>query len=270
MTPESKRSRFGRIHWIRSSFEGCGEFGVSLFHTIGEIFLLLADTLRCIPRGALNTHELAQQMARVGVSSMPLALITVSFSAMVLALHTVGQFQKFGAAQYVGGLISISVVKEIAPVISAIVIAGRVGSSMAAELGSMKVTEQIDALRALATSPVEYLVVPRFLACVIMLPILVVFADVVGTAGGYLVAVKAGVTSESYIASVQHLTVFYDVFAGLLKTIPFGMIIATVSCHQGLGTTGGAAGVGRATTTAVVMSMIFIYVADYFLSALLY
>jgi phospholipid/cholesterol/gamma-HCH transport system permease protein len=208
-------------------------------------------------------------MAHIGVDSLPLVIVTVGFSGMVLSLYTSVEFIRLGAQKYVGGLVGLSVAREIAPVISAIVVSARVGSAIAAELGTMVVTQQVDALRALATSPTEYLVVPRFVACVVMLPVLGVFANLAGIGGGYLVAVHAGVHPAVYLDSLRLFVENQDLVVGLVKTVPFAIIISLVSCHQGLYTKGGAAGVGRATTSSVVMCIMLVYVADFFLSFLL-
>lgn len=246
-----------------------GRVTAGLFQFIGELLLLFVDTLKFVGSGAVNLRHTVYQMSVIGVNSLPIVMITVGFSGMVLALYTAVEFLKIGSTKYVGGLVGLSVAREIAPVITAVVVAARVGSAIAAELGTMRVTEQIDALRALATSPVEYLVVPRFLASVFMMPVLGVFALVTGVVGGYLVAVYVGVPAPSYILSVRKLVELQDVVTGLVKTVPFAVIISMVGCHQGLYTAGGAAGVGRATTSSVVLCVILIYAADFFLSSVL-
>jgi phospholipid/cholesterol/gamma-HCH transport system permease protein len=235
------------------------------FGYVGEVSILFWQTLRYV----LTPGDPFPAMANVGMNSMPISLITIAFSGMVLALYTASQMAKLGLGQYVGGLVGVTMARELAPVLAAVVVAARVGSSIAAELGTMKVTEQIDALRSLATNPVQYLVAPRFIACVTMLPVLALFGIVVGTLGGFLVAQTEGVGRQLYFDSVLQYVSISDVVTGVLKTVVFGAIVAIVSCHQGLTTTGGASGVGRATTRSVVLCIVLIYAADFAIVRLL-
>lgn len=244
-------------------------WALEFFGFFGGIFELLLDTIRYVLRGAVSYRHTVRQMAEVGVGSLFVALITVGFSGAVACLYIAIQLVKVGQQGFVGGLIGKSLAIEIAPVITSVVVAARVGSAMAAELGSMVVTEQVDALRALATSPTRYLVVPRVLGTVIMLPLVTILAGCAGVFGGYVAAVSNGVASNIYWASLQDMLTTTDIRNGLMKTIPFALIISLVGCRQGLTTQGGAAGVGRATTSAVVFAMIGIFVADFFLSVIL-
>jgi phospholipid/cholesterol/gamma-HCH transport system permease protein len=210
-------------------------------------------------------------MEEVGVRSLPVVLITAIFTGAVLALQTHSGFKRFGAEGLVGSVVSLSITRELGPVLASIMVAGRVGSSMAAELGTMRVTEQIDALITMATDPVRYLVLPRFIASLLMLPILVVFADLIGILGGYIVAVNAlGTSSTTYINRTLQYLEFADVSVGLIKAVVFGMIITIVGCQMGFYTEGGAEGVGRATTRAVVGASILILISNYVLTALLF
>jgi phospholipid/cholesterol/gamma-HCH transport system permease protein len=244
---------------------------ITFFEQVGELTLLLSRTVATILRGRVALAETLSQMASIGVDSLPIVLVTIAFSGAVLSLHTASQLHKLGGDQFVGGLVGISMAREAAPVLAAVVVAARVGSAIAAELGSMKVTEQIDALRALAVSPIYYLVVPRFIASVVMMPVMTVFANVAGILGGYLVAVyAAGITAGVFWNSVQQMLPWRDVALGLTKTFVFGAIIALVGCDRGLQTQGGAAGVGRSTTSAVVLAIVLIYVSDYFLAAAMF
>lgn len=237
----------------------------------GELTLLLLRTLGAILTGGILVRETFRQMLVVGVQSVPITLITISSSGMVVALHTVSQFKKMGMESLIGGVVAISMAREAAPMLTAIVVAARVGSAIAAEIGTMAVTEQVDALRSLGVSPVRYLVVPRFLAAVLMLPVLTVFADAAGIAGGWIVSVLgADVRSSVYLNSVFNMLGQRDLFLGLAKTFVFGAIIAVVGCAQGLRTTGGASGVGRSTTAAVVTSIVLVYVADYIMAELMF
>lgn len=237
---------------------------------IGQLALLFWEGSAHILRGAVSYRHTMRQMADIGVGSLLVALVTVGFSGAVAALYAGQQLVKFGQVGFLGGLVGKSLALEIAPVITAIVVSARSGSAMAAELGSMQVTEQVDALRSMGVSPVRYLVVPRLLAAVIMLPLVTVLANVAGLLGGAFASVVGnGVSSSIYWSSFQTMTTVGDQLQGLIKTIPFAFLIALIACRQGLYTRGGARGVGTATTSAVVFAMIGIYVADFFLTMLL-
>jgi phospholipid/cholesterol/gamma-HCH transport system permease protein len=234
---------------------------------MGDLGLLFMRTMGALLRGRILVGEALRQMSLIGVNSLPINLVVTAFSGMVLALHTANQLKRLGAEGLVGGLVAISSAREGAPVLAAIVLSARVGSSIAAELGTMVVTEQVDALRSLGVSPVHYLVVPRFIAAVVMLPILTIFGNIAAMAGGLMVSyLSAGISATIYTNSIRSLLQPDDVYLGLLKTVVFGAIVAIVGCNQGLRTTGGAAGVGKSTTSSVVNSMILVYIADYFLS----
>jgi len=243
---------------------------VGVIEYVGSTSILFMQTLRYILGLGVNLRDTIEQMALIGVNSMGITLMTVALSAAVLALHTTGLMVKYGAGSFVGGVIAVSLARETAPVLVGIVVSARVGSAIAAELGSMTVTEQIEALRSLAVSPIQYLIVPRFLAAIIMLPLLTMNANLIGMLGGFLVAINYGVTQASYLNSVKMMLPVYDLVMGLVKTVFFGAIITIVSCHQGLSTGGGATGVGRSTTTAVVLSMLFVFIADFVLSYIMW
>lgn len=232
----------------------------------GQLALILGESFWFIVRGKVSLRQLFAQMAEVGVGSLLVAIITVGFSGAVLALYTSQTFAQYGQASLAGGLVGKSLALEITPVITAIVISARSGSSMAAEIGSMTVTEQVDALRTLATSPVEYLVVPRLLGTMLMMPIVAAFANLAGLFGAALTSNMGGISPAMFWSSFQNITTTQDMIEGLLKTIPFGMLIALIGCRQGLATTGGAQGVGKATTSAVVFASMAVYVTDFFIS----
>lgn len=233
----------------------------------GDFWLLFRNSVLEILRGRLLLGETLRQMSQLGVNSLPISLLIMGFSGMVLALHTANQLKRLGMEGLIGGIVAVSSAREGAPVLTAIAVAARVGSAIAAEVGTMAVTEQVDALRSLGVSPVRYLVVPRLVAAVVMLPILTLFACVAGILGGMLVAEwSSGVSPQIYLHSVQDLLQPRDIYLGMLKTLVFGGIIALVGCLQGLRATGGAAGVGRATTSAVVLSIVLVYIADYVLA----
>ncbi len=237
---------------------------------LGQAALMLAAALRWVLRGRLEIRETVVQLNRIGVESIPVVLITGAFAGMVLAFQSARQLADFGAQGFVGGLVGLSIAREAAPVFTAITAAGRVGAGIAAEIGTMAVTEQIDALRVLATDPVRYLVVPRLAAAALALPILTVFANVVGGAGGYAVATAAGISGGAFLSSLQRFLWPYDIVVGLIKAVFFGLIIASVGCYRGLHATGGADGVGRATTGAVVVAIVLVLVFNYFLDLIFF
>ncbi len=247
----------------------------SLFETffteIGRFAILLWRVLMWTPRPPYDVKQLLQQMIQVGIQSVPVVLLTAMFTGMVMAIQTYRVLVRFNAEAYVGSLVSLSMVRELACVLSALMIAGRCGSAMGAELGTMRVTEQIDALEVLATDPIHYLVVPRVWATTLMLPLLVGIADAVGIFGGYLVAViMMGSNPVTYLANTFQYMELNDLTSGLIKAAVFGLIIATVGCQKGFYTSGGAAGVGRATTQAVVAGSIAVLIADFFLTKILF
>lgn len=222
-------------------------------------------------RGILDWKILWSQMVEVGVNSLPIALLIAVFTGIVIGLQTSLQFARFGALSMLGGVVALSFARELAPVLTGVVVAGRVGSSFAAEIGSMKVTEQIDALRALAVNPISYLVLPRLLACLFMLPILVLFSDIVGVLGGFVMSnLYTQIDFRTYVDSISLLVVARDVLGGLLKGVFFGLLIAIVGCYKGLHVQGGASGVGKATTESVVLAIILIFLSNCIFSALLF
>jgi phospholipid/cholesterol/gamma-HCH transport system permease protein len=241
------------------------------FREFGRFALVLWRLLRWTPRRPWDVRELLRQMVRVGVDSLPVILLTAMFTGMVLALQTFTVLVRFGAERYVGSLVSLSLVRELAPVIGGLVIAGRAGSAMGAELGTMRVTEQIDALEVMATDPIHYLVVPRVWATVLVMPLLVLVANGIGIYGGYLVSVVLmGANPVSYMENTFRYMDLADLNSGLIKAAFFGLLIATIGCQQGLYTRGGAEGVGIATTRSVVVASIAILISDFFLTKVLF
>lgn len=212
-----------------------------------------------------------EQSKKAGYDSLPIISLISLFIGMILALQMAYFMQRIGSEIYIASLVALSLVREMGPIITALIVAGRVGAANTAEIGSMQVTEQIDALETLSANPVKYLVVPRLLALSIMLPLLTLYADIVGIFGGYLICVyKLGIASSLYLNVTFDALLFKDVFTGLFKTIFFGMIIALVSCYQGFNVEGGAEGVGKATTRSVVTTFILIIAADCFFTAVFY
>ncbi|MBU1727149.1 MAG: ABC transporter permease [Candidatus Omnitrophica bacterium] len=218
-----------------------------------------------------KTGRIIEQAKKTGIDSFPIVSLIALFIGFIFALQTAYFMQRIGSELYIASLVALSVVRELGPVITALVVAGRVGAAITAELGSMQVTEQIDALETLGTNPVKYLVVPRFIALSFMLPLLTIYADAIGIFGSYLICVfKLGISSAMYMRVTFEALLFKDLFTGLFKTIFFGMIIAFVSCYEGFNVEGGAEGVGKATRHSVVTSFILIIAADCFFTALFY
>ena len=250
--------------------ESIGLSVLEMLEYLGSIIILTLETIYHFKKSP-NIKHIIVQMAHLGADTLPIVLLTILFTGMVLTLQTAHEFIKYGAQSSVGGVVAIAMGRELAPVLTGVVTAGRVGAAITAEIGSMKVTEQIDALKVMATNPVAYLVVPRLIACVFMLPVLVIFADMIGTVGGYLVAtLYADINSITYFQSIKVFTVVNDVTGGLIKGAVFGAIIAIVGCYKGLNAPNGAVGVGKATTGSVVNSIIAIFIMNYFLSLILY
>lgn len=213
---------------------------------------------------------LMPQLYYVGTRSAPVVMLLGAFMGMVLSVELYSQFETFGQEVRMGGVINIAVVRHIGPVLAAIMLAGRVGCSVSAELGTMRVTEQIDALRAMGADPIAYLVVPRVIACVLMIPILTIFSDVLGIFGGYMVTVRGfGVNEQAYWQFSANFIAGYDVLTGLLKSVMFGLFIGLISCYKGFHCQPGASGVGRAATDSFVTSFVAIIISNFFLAKFL-
>lgn len=238
---------------------------------VGECTTLLGDALFRLFRRPLEFKETISQMAFIGVASVPIVALTTFASGAVLSLYSAELLVRYGATSLAGAAVGLAVTREIAPVLAGIMVAARAGSAMAAQIGSMAVTEQVDALRSLNVHPTNYLVIPRLVAAVTMLPVLALFGVYSGVLGGYVVSVyRAGVSDGSFWQSIRQFVEPSDFVNGMLKTVVFGLIVALVACQQGLRTKGGAVGVGKATTHTVVISMVLIYVMNYFLTALMF
>src|SRR5215831_8651168 len=219
-------------------FESVGNTVLRVFEQFGRFFQMLGRTAAWMVRPPYDVPELLRQMVRVGWDSIPVVLVTTLFTGMVLALQTFNGFARFHAENLVGSVVALSLTRELSPVLVALMVTGRVGSAMAAELGTMRVTEQIDALTALGTEPVQYLIVPRVCASIAMMPLLVLMADAVGMYGGYLVAVQLlGANPVTYVDnSFKYLTVSDDVVSGLIKAAAFGLIFSLIACVRGYDT----------------------------------
>ena len=235
---------------------------------IGRVLMLTFETLWWMVRPRYRVMQLLDAMDFIGVQSLFIVALTGTFSGMVLALQTVNSLRTFSAEGVVGSIVAISLTREISPVFSALMVTARAGSAMAAELGNMRVTEQIDALTTMGVSPVQYLLSPRLLSCVLMLPLLCIIYTCVGMAGSYLVAVQwLSVDPGIFISNIEKYLVPKDFWMGEIKAAVFGFLISTISCAQGFYASGGAKGVGEATTRAVVQSAVAILIANYVLTS---
>ncbi len=266
-----------RTFWVLKTVDRFSSPVVHIIEEIGDIFLLMGRLLAATFNLLVHPHRLRrfyyqsilEQMVQVGVNSIPVVITTALFTGMVLALQTgVTMEAKIeGSSVFIGNIVNLSLTRELGPVLTALLVTGRVGSAMAAEIGSMKITEQLDALRTLAANPVEYIGVPRFLAIIVMLPLLTILADVLGSLGGWLVATfHLGISSHVYWEGAFNTVQFSDVSSGISKSFFFAIILCIFALYRGFTTRGGAVGVGRSTTGAVVNASITILIADYFLT----
>ncbi len=251
--------------------DSIGLFFIRVFEQTGLWFRMLWRTVRWSIRPPFEVGEWFRQMVRLGVNSIPVVFLTTMFTGMVMALQTFNGFQRVHAENFVGSVVALAMLRELSPVLVGLMVTGRVGSSMAAEIGTMRVTEQIDALKALATDPVQYLFVPRVIAGIVMLPFLTVLGDALGIGGGYLVAVKLmGANPYLYQNNTFQFLEMNDMWSGLTKAAIFGLILTLTGCVRGYYTSGGAEGVGRSTTQAVVSASLIILFSDFFLTKLMF
>jgi phospholipid/cholesterol/gamma-HCH transport system permease protein len=246
-----------------------GKKGAGIVEYLGGLGTLLVQTLHAAVTRPFYGSEVIAQMDDLGVKSVSITGITALFTGMVLALQTAYALAAFGGKMFIGQVVAVSLVRELGPVLTALMVGGRVGSGITAELGSMTVTEQVDALRSMAVSPIRRLVLPRVLAIVIMLPILTALADVLGIFGGLFIAVvELRMTPPDYLNSIWNHLAIQDITSGIAKTFFFGLIVAIIGCYNGLQVSGGATSVGHATTRTVVGASISILVSDFFLTKL--
>lgn len=247
-----------------------GSVVVTAISTLGDVVLFASQMVvwMCIARPRRDT--LLPNFYAVGVLSLPVVALTGTFIGMVLAIHSAEQFRNMGMETRLGAVINMSLVRELGPVLAATMLAGRVGSAMAAVIGTMRVTEQIDALISMGANPIHYLVVPRFLACVLLIPALTIMADFMGIVGGYFHSVIIlGIDHAQYLRNSREFVGGFDLFSGIFKSVVFGAIIAIVSCYQGFHCQAGAEGVGKAATTAFVQSFVMILALDIIMNLLL-
>ncbi|MBF0169936.1 MAG: ABC transporter permease [Nitrospinae bacterium] len=248
-----------------------GAATIYVLTAVGEVSLFAWDILRWSVRPPFKIRAIFEQMMVIGYESTPVISLTAFATGSVLALQSFQGFQRFGAESMVGTVVALSTTRELGPMLTAIMVAARAGSAMAAQLGTMKVTEQIDALYTLSANPIKYLIVPRFIAATLMLPVLTVIADAVGIAGGAFIGVEVlGSNPIVYFKKTFEFLELNDIYSGLFKSMVFGATVAVICCYQGFKTKGGAEGVGQATTSAVVISSILIFILDYVLTAFLF
>ncbi|MBM3467429.1 MAG: ABC transporter permease [Alphaproteobacteria bacterium] len=248
-----------------------GRKTLDFFQIVGILSIFIAKTINGLIRRPFYLNLILRQIISIGYFSLPVVAMTAVFSGAVLALQSYTGFSRFSAESSIATVVVLSITRELGPVLAGLMVAGRVGASIAAEIGTMKVTEQIDALFTLSTDPIKYLVVPRVIASVLTMPCLVLIGDIIGVMGGYLVSVyKLGFNGITYIKNTVEYLETIDVVSGLVKAAVFGFIIAIMSCYHGYHSNKGAKGVGTATTDAVVSSSILILLSNYLITELFF
>lgn len=264
-------SATGSPGYINKILEVVGRRTSGFLTQVGSVLIFFGQTLRWTFSRPFYAKSVLKQMEQIGFNSVPVVVTTALSTGMVLALQSYTGFKRFGAETLIGAVVALSMTRELGPVLTGLMVAGRAGAAMAAELGTMKVTEQIDALETLATNPMKYLVVPRFIASTLMMFFLTILGMMIGITGGYFVGVKLlGSNPVTYINNSIKNTDVTDIWYGLIKALVFGAVVGLIGCYKGFHTEGGAEGVGKATTGAVVVSCMLILILDYFLSALLW
>jgi len=254
----------------RSALHRLGDRVLAVVDQAGEFALLAGLTARAALRPRFPWLECLRQVEAIGARSSTIVLITALFTGMVLALQTGIALARFGAKPYVGSVVGLSLARELGPVLTALMVGGRVGAGITAEIGAMQVTEQVDAIRSMGADPIQKLVLPRVLAATLALPLLTVLADLLGALGGLALAwSQFGIDPNFYVQTIVNTVTVGDFFSGIAKTFVFGWLIATVGCFTALRTTGGTVGVGRATTRAVVAASIGVLITDFFLTQLM-
>jgi phospholipid/cholesterol/gamma-HCH transport system permease protein len=248
-----------------------GRLFLGFLGTVGRLVIFTGSGLAAVVQPPFYFRNLLRQMVEIGYFSLPVVGLTAIFTGMVLALQSYTGFARFSAEGAIANVVVVSITRELGPVLAGLMVAGRIGAAMAAEIGTMRVTEQLDALTTLSTNPMKYMVAPRLLAGLLMLPFLVIIADIIGVFGGYLVAVfKLGFNPANYIQNTWDFMRLEDVISGLVKAGVFGFIITLMGCYHGYYSRGGAQGVGAATTNAVVSAAILILSSDYILTELFF
>jgi phospholipid/cholesterol/gamma-HCH transport system permease protein len=255
---------------MSSNISHLGKWVLEVVQYLGGLVVFAFAAFRQLFRTPVFFTETVLQMYSIGVRSMPLVCLAALSTGAVLGMQTIDILGKFGAVQYVAAVVGLSVVKELSPVITALLVAGRSGSGISAELGSMVVTRQVDALKVLAVNPLKFLATTRIMACMIVVPLLTALADLLGISGGLMIAVfQKGISYRTYILKTLEFLTLSDVLPGLFKGAVFGLIIGVVACYEGLRVKGGTEGVGRSTTAAVVLASLLIFVSDVYLTKIL-
>jgi phospholipid/cholesterol/gamma-HCH transport system permease protein len=266
-SPTAPRGTLARLH---ASVADVGELALQVVEGAGDISLFAWRMIGWLLTRLPRRDTLIANMYTIGVQSLPVVAVIGTFTGMVLAVQSYTQFREFGLETQLGGVINKSMFRELGPVLAATMLAGRVGSAMAAELGTMRVTEQIDALSAMGANPIHYLVVPRFLSCLLLIPSLTIMAIFMGVAGGYFYCVSIiGIDSHHYTTNARRFVENWDLFYGIVKSCFFGATIGIVSCYRGFNCQPGAEGVGRAATTSFVYSFVIIIILDLLLSIIM-
>ena len=256
---------------INSLVDVIGVWVIDVLSELGSTIMFIAQTIYIMFSKKIKFRQLVEQLKHIGVDSFPVVFLTGTSMGLALALQSYIGFSRVGALDFIGVIVTLGMTRELGPVITSLMVTGRAGSSMAAEIGSMQISEQIDALRTLCIDPFQYLIVPRVLASTFILPFLTIFSMICGIIGGYIYCVYVlGLNPESYIASIQQYVVLSDITGGLVKSACFGFILSWIGTYNGYKTTGGAQGVGQSTTKSVVVGSIMILVANYLLSSLLF
>lgn len=252
-------------------FQVIGSIFLSVLSSIGRVSIFTSNSVMAVFTPRFHLRQMLRQFIEIGHYSLPVVGLTAVFTGAVLALQSYSGFSRFNAESSIATVVVLSITRELGPVLAGLMVAGRVGASIAAEIGTMKVTEQIDALTTLSTNPFRYLVAPRLVAGLLTLPVLVIIADIIGVMGGYLVAVyKLGFNPVTYLQSTFEFLEFRDVFSGLVKASVFGFIIALMGCYHGYNSARGAQGVGRATTAAVVSASVLILLSNYIVTEIFF
>lgn len=252
-------------------FSYIGRITISFFEQVGAVCFFVYQTVYWLIRRPLFVKQFFKEMEFIGIRSSSVVLLTGMFTGMVSALQTYHGFSMFGAESLVGSTTTLGLFRELGPVLAALMVTARAGSAMTAEIGTMRVTEQIDALVVMGVNPFQYLVIPRIAATIIMMPLLTIVFNSIGVLGSYLVGVKLLHIDEGiFMSKISDYVEYADLFNGLLKSAFFGFILSLVGCYKGYSTSGGAEGVGKSTTYSVVISSVCILIADYFLTALMF
>lgn len=248
-----------------------GHVTINSFSVVGNFTLFVFKAIKTLFSTRLKFYQFFIQAERIGVNSFFISIITGGFAGAVLAIQSYKGFQKFGGEGFIGPVVALSMTRELGPVLTGLMVAGRAGSAIAAEIGTMQISEQIDALKTLCIDTIRYLIVPRVLAGIIMMPFLTIFSMLFGIYGGFLVCTHLlGLPPESYTCGMREIVEIWDIVGGLIKAAVFGFILTIIGCYKGYNATGGAKGVGTATTKSVVIASILIIISNYFLAMLLF